>query len=156
MYLVEWCNYDDGDDDDDNNGGDSGDKVGLDVLDVVIMTVVVINFGDVMMRMTVVLIILNSNDWWQNMGRSLRVETIQMTSMATTVKCNSWYTYQEIHWKQFGTEVFNFLAFRSRPVLQVAKDKMALTLPGWENIQVRLCILSFASVTRLNIVSRQW
>ena len=57
--------YDDGhdDDDDDNNGGDSGDKVGLDVLDVVIMTVVVINFGDVMMRITIVLIILNSNDW---------------------------------------------------------------------------------------------
>ena len=153
MYIVEWCNDDDDDDDDDddNNGGGSGDKVGLDVLDVVIMTVVVINFGDVMMRITIVLIILNSNDWWQNMGHSLRVETIQMTSIATTVKCNSWYTYQEIHWKQFGTEVFNFLAFRSRPVLQVAKDKMALTLPGWENIQVRLCILSFASVTRLNI-----
>ena len=55
--------YDDGDDDDDNNGGDSGDKVGLDVLDMVIMTVVVINFGDVMMRITIVLIILNSDDW---------------------------------------------------------------------------------------------
>ena len=30
---------------------------------MVIMTVGAINFGDVMMRMTVVLIILNSNDW---------------------------------------------------------------------------------------------
>ena len=59
MYIVEWCNDDD-DDDDDNNGGGSGDKVGLDVLDMVIMTVGAINFGDVMMRMTIVLIILNS------------------------------------------------------------------------------------------------
>ena len=153
MYIVEWCNDDD--DDDDNNGGGSGDEVGLDVLDMVIMTVGAINFGDVMMRMTIDL----DHFKFQRLVtkyRSLRMETIQMTSMATTVKCNSWYTYQEIHWKQFGTEVFNFLAFRSRPVLQVAKDKMALTLPGWENIQVRLCILSFASVTRLNIVSRQW
>lgn len=94
MYIVEWCNDDD-DDDDDNNGGGSGDKVGLDVLDMVIMTVVVINFDDVMMGMTKVFVILNSNDWWQNVVHSLRVETIQMTSMATTVKCNSWYTYQE-------------------------------------------------------------
>ena len=69
MYIVEWCNDDDDDDDDDdNNGGGSGDKVGLDVLDMVIMTVGAINFGDVMMRMTIVFIILNSNDWWQNMG----------------------------------------------------------------------------------------
>ena len=60
MYIVEWCNDDDDDDDDDNNGGGSGDKVGLDVLDMVIMTVGAINFGDVMMRMTIVLIILNS------------------------------------------------------------------------------------------------
>ena len=69
MYIVQWCNDDDDDDDDDdNNGGGSGDKVGLDVLDMVIMTVGAINFGDVMMRMTIVLIILNSNDWWQNIG----------------------------------------------------------------------------------------
>ena len=73
MYIVEWCNDDDDDDDDDaddddNNGSGSGDKVGLDVVDMVIMTVGAINFGDVMMRMTIVSIILNSNDWWQNMG----------------------------------------------------------------------------------------
>ena len=30
---------------------------------MVIMTVGAINFGDVMMRMTIVSIILNSNDW---------------------------------------------------------------------------------------------
>lgn len=24
----------------------------------------------------------------------------------------------------------------SRPVLQIAKDKMSLTLPGWENVRV--------------------
>lgn len=31
-----------------------------------------------------------------------------------------------------------FMIFFPRPVLQIAKDKMSLTLPGWENIKVRL------------------
>lgn len=34
--------------------------------------------------------------------------------------------------------VDNVHDFFPRPVLQIAKDKMSLTLPGWENIKVRL------------------
>ena len=30
------------------------------------------------------------------------------------------------------------MIFFPRPVIQIAKDKMSLTLPGWENIKVRL------------------
>lgn len=33
--------------------------------------------------------------------------------------------------------VDNVHDFFPRPVLQIAKDKMSLTLPGWENIKVR-------------------
>ena len=89
MYIVEWCNDDDDDDDDEDDDMMTIIMVVVVVVnmvwvlfDMVIMTVVAINCGDVMM------VILISNDWWQNMGHSLRVETIQVTSMATTVKRN--------------------------------------------------------------------